>query len=95
MEENSITWEPCRDLVDDWVRVSEREIATAMLDIANWHGLRVEGAAGVAVAGMLKWGPRLRGQNVVVVLSGGNASDEIIARAHVLASERGAISAAS
>ena len=88
VEEGSITWDLCRDLVDDWVRVSEREIATAMLDLAKWQGVRVEGASAVAAAGMLRWGPQLRGQSVVVVLSGGNVSDEVLAKAHALAADR-------
>lgn len=40
----------CRDLVDDWVLVTEREIAAAMAHHIDVHHQLVEGSAGVALA---------------------------------------------
>jgi threonine dehydratase len=37
-EPGSITLEPCTRFVDDWVTVSEPEIAAAMLGIRDHHG---------------------------------------------------------
>ena len=37
-EPSSITLEPCTRFVDDWVTVSEPEIAAAMLGIRDHHG---------------------------------------------------------
>ena len=58
--------------------VSEAEIAAAMRQImANEH-LLVEGAAGVAAAGLWKLQERFRGRAVAVVLCGGNISLETL-----------------
>ena len=44
IEKGSLTLEPCRQLVDDWVCVSEQEIAVALLGLLEHDDLRVEGA---------------------------------------------------
>ena len=72
IERDAITFDLCRTLVDDWVLVSEEEIAAAMRLIMETQHLLVEGAAGAAVAGYLKDGQRGRGQTVAIVLCGGN-----------------------
>ena len=51
IETDSITLSLCTDLVDDWVSVTEEKIAEAMRFIAREHGIKIEGAAAVAVAG--------------------------------------------
>lgn len=73
-ERGAITYELCRELVDDYVLVSEEEIAEAMRRMIEAHHLLIEGAAGVAVAGFLKAQERFRGKNVVIVICGGNIS---------------------
>ena len=72
IERGAITFDLCRALVDDWVLVSEAEIAAAMRLVMETQHLLVEGAAGVAVAGYLQ--DPLRGQQgtVAIVLCGGN-----------------------
>lgn len=37
IEENSVTFEPCRDLVDDWIIVSEDEISKAVYFMLEHH----------------------------------------------------------
>lgn len=72
LEADTITFELCRTLVDDWVTVSEEEIKAAMrLFIETQHQL-LEGAAGVALAALLKQAAHYRGQRVVVVICGAN-----------------------
>jgi threonine dehydratase len=44
--------------------------------VIDHHHTLIEGAAGVAVAGYLKEKDRYAGQNVVIVLCGGNISRE-------------------
>ncbi|MEP6691620.1 MAG: threonine/serine dehydratase [Gemmatimonadaceae bacterium] len=79
VEPGSITFALCRDLIDAHVLVSETEIATAMRDVFRADGARVEGAAGVALAAYRKAD---RGDEAsVVVLCGGNVSDETFAQA--------------
>jgi len=70
IEENSITFELCKRYVDDFILVSEREIAKSILFILERHHLLIEGAAALPVAAYLSDPDRFRGGNVVLVLSG-------------------------
>jgi threonine dehydratase len=72
IEADAITLKPCRELVDDWVLVSEKEIRHALVRVFDHHRLVIEGAAAVAVAGFLKMAPQLSGQTVALVICGGN-----------------------
>jgi threonine dehydratase len=72
IEPGAITFELCRTLADDYIKVSEAEILAAMRLLERTHGLFVEGAAGVALAGYLRQAERWRGKPVVVILCGGN-----------------------
>jgi threonine dehydratase len=79
MEPDSITFELCRDLVDDFVLVSEEEIAEAMRLVVRRHHLLIEGAAALPVAALLKEHERFRGRRIVAVLSGGNVDLDTLA----------------
>ncbi len=72
IEAGAITFPVVRDLVDDWITVTEAEIASGMVSVLERHALLVEGSAGVAVAAYRQVANRLVGQNVVIVLCGGN-----------------------
>lgn len=72
LEEGAITFALCQQLVDDWILVTEEEIADAVRLIAQTHHLMIEGAAGVAVAGYLKDAQRGRGRHIAIVLCGAN-----------------------
>ncbi|MDH3531448.1 MAG: threonine/serine dehydratase [Gammaproteobacteria bacterium] len=74
IEAGAITFELCRSLVDDFVLVSETQIAAAMRQYMQINDYAVEGAAGVAIAAMLASKDRIRGQNVIVIICGGNVS---------------------
>ena len=78
VEPDAITFELCRTLVDDFVDVSEEEIATAMRGFMEAHHMMIEGAAGVALAGLAKTREQFQGKNVVVVLCGANISLEVL-----------------
>ncbi len=54
VDADTITFEYCRTLVDEWLLVSEREIATSIRDHINDLHQLVEGSAGVAFAALLK-----------------------------------------
>jgi len=73
--ENNHTLHLCRQLLDGVVLVSEKEIAAAMRHLRHSHGLRVEGGGAVGVAALLAGKIAITGPTVVVV-SGGNVSDE-------------------
>lgn len=72
IEPDAITFDLCRQVVDEYVLVDEAEIAAAMRLIMETHHLLVEGAAGVAVVGLLRRQADWRGRRVAVVLCGAN-----------------------
>ncbi len=72
IEAGAITFDLCRQYVDDWVLVEEKAIGQAMKLIFEQHRLVVEGAAGVTVAAFLQIKKRLAGKTVALVLCGGN-----------------------
>jgi threonine dehydratase len=74
VEENSLTFPLCRDLIDEYAVVTEAEIAAAMRLVFEKERWVIEGAAGMAVAAMLKEKERFKKRNVAVVLCGRNIS---------------------
>lgn len=78
IEPGSITFDICREVVDDFILVSEDEIKNAIIQLIKTQHLLVEGASGVALAALLKSTNRFQGKNCVVILSGGNISFEVL-----------------
>jgi threonine dehydratase len=76
VEPGAITFDLCRELIDDVDLVTEAEIAAAMRLAFEEEGLVIEGAAGVAIASVLTRPERFAGQDVVVVICGGNVQLE-------------------
>ena len=81
IEAESVTFELCRDLVDDYVTVTEDEIREGILLVIREHRYLIEGAAAVAVAACLKAPKRFAGGNVVVVVSGANIDPRVLKEA--------------
>lgn len=79
IEPGSITFDLCRQYVDDYVLVSEAEIKSAIVTILKTHYLLIEGAAGVAVAALIKNADIYRDKNIVVLLSGAKITVETLA----------------
>ena len=79
VESGAITFTPCRELVDRYVALREAEIIAAMRLFMVAHGEPIEGAAGVAIAGLLGDRDLLRGSRVVVVICGGNIDPALAA----------------
>ena len=74
VEAGSITFPICTALVDEWIAVSEAEIATAVTAMIDDQHELVEGAAGVALAAAERYGTENPGANLVVVTCGANVS---------------------
>jgi threonine dehydratase len=72
VEPGAITLDLCRSLIDECVRVTESEIATAVRSLVAEHRMIVEGAAGVALAAYHKTAAYYAGRPVGIVLCGGN-----------------------
>jgi threonine dehydratase len=80
IEPDAITFALNQAVVDDWIEVDEDQIAAAMRLYMDSEDDVIEGAAGVAIAGMLERVAEIRGKKVVVIICGGNVSDEVLAR---------------
>lgn len=76
VEADALTFPLCQQLVARFVTVPEVAIARAMRRVLGEEHLLIEGAAGVAVAGLLGEGAAWRGRRVGVVLCGSNVSPE-------------------
>jgi len=76
IEAGAVTYPLNQAVVDQWVVVDEDQIASAMRRYMDQEGDRIEGAAGVAIAA-LEQTPVL-GHTVVVIICGGNISDETL-----------------
>ncbi len=80
IEPDSLTFALCREIVDEFVLVDEDAIANAMREYMDKEHQLIEGAAGVALAGMFARAGGLAGRNVVVLMCGANISRETLAR---------------
>jgi threonine dehydratase len=80
LEPGSVTLEVCRRVIDRSVLVSEEEILSAMRRVRSAKGWMIEGAAGVALAAFIKQAERYKDKTVVIVICGGNLSEQVKAR---------------
>jgi threonine dehydratase len=78
IEPGAITFELCRKLIDDFVTVSEDEIAETIRLFMKTHHMLIEGAAAVAVASYLKMLDRCSGKQVVIIICGANIDLETL-----------------
>jgi len=75
-ERESITLELCKQLVDDFILVSEEEIKDGIRSMIARHHKLVEGSAAVAVASLLKQPERFANSTTVIVICGANIDFE-------------------
>jgi threonine dehydratase len=80
VEADSITFDLCREVVDEFILVSESQIAESIRLFMDAQHQLIEGAAGVAIAAMLADTKLARGTKVVVVICGANISREALKR---------------
>ena len=78
IEYDSLTFPLNQAVVDDWVEVDEEQIAAAMQLYMRSENDIIEGAAGVAIAGMLARADEIVGRRVVVLVCGGNIATETL-----------------
>ena len=80
IEEDSLTLPLGQELIDQGVLVPEATICAALRLIASHERWMVEGAAGVALAGLIASSAEWQGARVVVLLCGRNISADTFAR---------------
>jgi threonine dehydratase len=81
VEPGSITFDLCRELVDDWILVSEDAISAALRMVIDTEHQLIEGSAAMAFAAARARRTELEGQRVAVVSCGGNISSSTLAAA--------------
>lgn len=75
-----LTYEICKEYVDDIITVSEDEIASAVLALIEKEKMIAEGAGALSVAAILYDKIPLKDKNIVAIVSGGNIDVNILSR---------------
>ncbi len=68
----NLTFDICKDLIDDIVLVPEGKACTTILDLYNENAIVVEPAGSLPIAALDYYRDEIRGKTVVCVISGGN-----------------------
>jgi len=76
IEQGAITFDLCKKIVDEFVLISEKERAHALLWLIKNRQMMVEGSAGLALATLLKAPEKYKGKNVVLIICGRRLSYE-------------------
>lgn len=80
IEAGAITFDLCQSLVDDYVLVSEADIAESMREFIDAHHMLLEGAAAVPLAALKLTGDRFQGRDVVAIICGANINRDTLRR---------------
>ena len=75
-----LTYDLCRQYVDDIVTVTDDEISTAILTLIEQHKLIAEGAGAVSVAAAMFNKVPIQGKKTICLVSGGNIDVTILSR---------------
>ena len=78
IEPGSITFPICRDLVDHWEVVEEKDIKWGIDHMWKRERSMVEGAAGMALAAVKNMSQDIKGKTVCVILCGGNIDRDVV-----------------
>ena len=78
VEEGSITFDICKEIIDDFVLVTEREIASGIRTAIDDDHQLIEGSAGAAIAALFKRKKTLIGKRVVIIICGGNINSNTL-----------------
>lgn len=67
-----VTYEICRDVVDDIVVVPEGKVCTTILELYNENAIVAEPAGALTITALDFYREQIAGKNVVCIISGGN-----------------------
>jgi threonine dehydratase len=79
VEEGAVTFDLCRDVVDESLLCDEDAIRGAMKSFIGEEHMLLEGAAGVALAGFAQRADAYRGKRVCIVICGANIDTATLA----------------
>lgn len=74
IEPGSVTFDICKNIVDDFILVSEEEIKDAIRLILEKHYIIAEGAGVLSVASFVKAKEKFKNKKVVLIISGAKLS---------------------
>lgn len=66
------TFEICREILDDMLLIPEGKVCTAILHLYNQEAIVVEPAGAITIAALDFYREKIKGKNVVCIISGGN-----------------------
>jgi threonine dehydratase len=78
LEPGSVSFDICREVIDEWAILSEDDILGAIKYLLHESHMLVEGAGAVGVAAILSDPDRYTEKRVGVVISGGNLGMETL-----------------
>jgi len=67
-----LTFQICKQLLDDIVVVPEGHVCTKILDLYNENAIVAEPAGALPVAALDAYSKQIKGKNIVLIISGGN-----------------------
>jgi threonine dehydratase len=68
----SLTYEICKDIVDDFLVVPEGKVCTTLLSLYNENAIVVEPTGALSIAALDQYAEQIKGKTVVCIVSGGN-----------------------
>ena len=78
VEEDSITFNMCKEFIDDYCLVTEEEIALQIKNTLNKDKILIEGSAAVAIASAIKMKSYFKEKNVAIIICGGNIGSDTL-----------------
>ncbi len=67
-----ITFQICKDLIEDVLLVPEGKVSSTILQLYNEDAIVAEPAGALSIAALDQYAPKIKGKKVVCILSGGN-----------------------
>ena len=80
IEPGSLTFNICKDCVDDFVILTENEISKAIKLVLQKFYMVIEGAAALSVAAFMKVKKNYAGKNVILIISGKKISIDTLSK---------------
>lgn len=78
LEQGSITFELCKEIIDNWIILNEETIKKGIKFMLHEHNMIVEGAAAVGPAAILENPSRFKDKKIGIVISGGNLGKKLL-----------------
>lgn len=68
----TLTYNICKEIIDDIVVVPEGKVCTTLLSLYNENAIVVEPTGALSIAALDAYADKIKGKNVVCIISGGN-----------------------